>query len=1078
MTRRIGQHRRRSLLICIAAALCLVGSLLSSGAAAASTPAWDVSATAAPTRFVPGTASASPGILHLPLYSLLVTNVGGGAATGGFTVQMKLASGITPLAPSRVTRSQGLFEDHCQASGQVATCEFPEPLIPGDYVQVLIPLEVSATAAPVLQSQVMITGGGASPFVDLVETEASSTPPAFDFLPGARGLSASITEPSGQFLSRAGSHPQQTTIDLQLPTREVDGNNGEIISSLVAIKHVRDLGASLPRGMVANPQATAVKCTEAELESVKGCPPASQVGLVNLITPVATVNPWPAALYNMVPPPGAAANFGFEALEVGIYIHLLGGVRPDGSYELAASGKDILARPLNPIIGVQVQLWGNPADPSHDEIRGKCLNTFEPCSKPGSATNVPFLTTPTSCGEGMTVFGEADSWESPEETLYKTGPVQDNSGNQLENVGCDQLNFSPSISLRPEVDTAETPSGLDVDLHLPQQTGVKSLAEAHLKGARVALPAGVAVNPSAANGLDSCSPGQFAEKQTSAGACPDSSKVGSVEVSTPLLDHPLPGAVYVATPRSNRFGSLLALFLEVNDPRSGVVIKLAGQVEADPSDGRLTATFDENPQLPFEDLRLQFFGGPRAALRTPPACGLFTSQAQLEPWSGTGATDVADTFTINGGAASHPCVENEGQLPHTFDFDAGTKDPLAGEYSPLVLNLRRGDGTQQLKQLDLSLPPGLSGKLASLAECPTSSIEAAEKRAGQAEIAAPSCPAGSFVGNVEVGVGAGAKPYFVDGRAYLTGPYKGAPLGLAIITPAVAGPFDLGTVVVRSALFIDPASAQITVKSDPLPTILEGIPLDVRDIRVEIGRPNFTLNPTSCNEMRMTARATSPTGAETALGERFQVGGCAGLGFKPSLQLQLKGATHRRSHPKLIAVLKPRTGDANVAYARVKLPHAAFLDNSHIRNICTRPAFATETCPASSLIGRATAKTPLLDYSLPGKVYLKANPAHKLPDLAVSFKGPESQPVRFTLEGKIDSVHGALRSTFESAPDVPVSRFQLELFGGRKGLVILSSGLCARPRAQVVLRGHNGKELAASSKIKTSCGKAGKKKRR
>jgi hypothetical protein len=350
-------------------------------------------------------------------------------------------------------------------------------------------------------------------------------------------------------------------------------------------------------------------------------------------------------------------------------------------------------------------------------------------------------------------------------------------------------------------------------------------------------------------------------------------------------------------------------------------------------------------------------------------------------------------------------------------------------------------------------------------------LDAAPHKSGTEELAAPSGSPASQLGEVWVGAGAGAQPYYTTGKVYLAGPYKGAPLSFAIITPAVAGPFDLGTVLTRAALRLDPVTTEITVTSDPIPSILGGIPLQIRDVQVDMSRPEFTLNPSSCDPMAITGTSISLLDQISPLSQRFQVGGCKGLDFKPKLRLILKGATRRATNPRLIATLTARPGEANIARAQVKLPVAAFLDNSHIKTICTRVQFAADTCPAGSIYGQASATTPLLDYALTGPVYLRSS-SNPLPDLVVKLKGPDSQPIEVDLVGKTDAVGGALRNTFEAVPDAPVSKFHVELFGGRRGLVELSRNLCkATYRASVKLDGQNGAVYDTNPKVGNSCKK-------
>ncbi|HET7485872.1 MAG TPA: hypothetical protein VFJ64_10930, partial [Solirubrobacterales bacterium] len=523
-----------------------------------------------------------------------------------------------------------------------------------------------------------------------------------------------------------------------------------------------------------------------------------------------------------------------------------------------------------------------------------------------------------------------------------------------------------------------------------------------------------------------------------------------VEASSPLLDHPVNGAVYVAKPFENPFGSLLAIYLALEDPATGIVAKLGGKVEPDPNTGQLKTTFLENPQLPIEDVRLHIFGGARAALKTPLACGTYTTTSTLTPWSAPEGEDAhpSDTFNTSVPAGgSGTCPSNEAGAPNAPSFSAGTITPQAGAYSPFVLKLARPDGSQQLIGIDATMPPGLTGRLIGVPYCPEAQIAQAISREapnkGRTEEQSPSCPAASEVGTATVGAGAGPTPYYATGHAYLAGPYKSAPLSLVVITPAVAGPFDLGAVVVRTALNVDPETARIHAVSDPLPHIIDGIPLDIRSIALKLDRPNFTLNPTNCNPLAIVGAAATLPGQSATLSQRFQVGGCNTLPFKPKLQLSLRGKTGRGGFPALKAVLSMPPGSANMAAAQVTLPHAEFIANAHIGSPCTRVQYAAKSCPPSSVLGSAHVETPLLEAPLEGPIYLMAGFGHLLPDVAVDLGGQ----IHVFAHGKVDKGKtGGLRNTFELIPDAPVSKISLQLLGGKKGLLENSEELCEKPR--------------------------------
>jgi hypothetical protein len=650
------------------------------------------------------------------------------------------------------------------------------------------------------------------------------------------------------------------------------------------------------------------------------------------------------------------------------------------------------------------------------------------------------------------------------------------------------MKFAPSIASQATNDRADNPSGLEFDLHQPQNLGYEGRATANLKDAEVALPGGVVVNPSSANGLEVCTEGQIGREPDAGGelrfseepqTCPSKAKIGTVEVSTPLLDHPLPGSVFVAKPYENPFGSLLAIYVAVEDEESGVVSKLAGRVTPDPLTGQLTATFTENPELPIEDIKLDTFGGEGASLKTGLTCGEYTTTTSLVPWSTPEGATVhpSDTFNTSVAASgSGSCPTSEGGAPFEPRFVAGTANPTGGAFSPFSLSLARQDGEQHITSIDTTLPVGLLGKLAGISYCSEAQIAAARAREvpqqGTAEKASPSCPSSTEVGTVTVGAGAGSSPYYVQGHAYLAGPYKGAPLSLVIIAPAVAGPFDLGSVVTRVALNVEEFSSEIHAVSDPLPTILDGIPLDLRSISVNVNRPNFILNPTSCREKQITGSVGSQAGASHPLLNRFQATGCSNLGFKPTVKLSLAGGTGRAGHPALKAVVTyPSQGAyANIARAQVSLPHSEFLDQGNLNKVCTRPQLKSQTCPATSIYGRVKAWTPLLEKPLEGPVYLGVGFGDKLPDIVTELNGQ----IRVLLKGKVDTdaEHG-IRNTFESVPDAPVSRFELRLKGGKKyGLLENSENICRKPqRALSRFSAQNGLVNVEAVPISNSCGK-------
>jgi hypothetical protein len=863
-------------------------------------------------------------------------------------------------------------------------------------------------------------------------------------------FSIETLDEEGQPYTQAGGHPYAMRVNLSLATTApVSEHNPSSASA-----NLKTVQVQLPPGLIGNPTATPA-CEPYEMKPAL-CPTASQVGHAVISSPRGAGEDGP--VYNLVPPTGVAAQLGARFNAFGT-ARIDAGVRTGSDYGIDADSIFITADEA--VEHIEMTLWGVPADESHDFQR-QCRGT----SATGCASGVlprPFLTNPTSCLGPLASTLNVDTWQDPGNFVSATAQLP-------SNTGCDRLDFKPTIAVRPEVGDSESPTGLRVDLHLPQSQNPLGLAEANLKDTTVTLPAGLTVNPAAARGLASCSPAQIELHGPAAAACPDAAKVGTVEVDTPLLGHPLPGAVYVATPHDNPFGSLLAIYIVVNDPQSGVVVKLAGEVKADPQTGQLSTTFRENPQLPFEDFKLNFFGGPQATLMTPQVCGEYTTTTDMTPWTSPQGQNAQplDSFRIDSGANGSRCANTPGEAPNEPLFSAGTVTPLAGAFSPLVLNISRRDGSQRFAAIETKLPRGLLGKLAGIPYCPGAALTAAAAKSGAGEAAGPSCPAASRVGNVDVGAGAGSQPYHVPGNVYLAGPYRGAPLSLAIVTPAVAGPYDLGTVVVRAALYVNPVTGQVTAKSDPIPTILQGIPLDVRSIALSMDRPQFTLNPTNCKAMAVTGTVLSVLGGAAPLSYRFQVGGCGGLGFEPKLGLRLFGPANRGANPRLRATLTvPRSRQANIARTVVALPRSEFLDQDHINTVCTRVQFAARSCPSGSIYGHARAWSPLLDKPLQGPVYLRSS-NHKLPDLVASLDGQ----IHIELDGRIDSVNGGIRTSFETVPDAPVSKFVLAMQGGKKGLLQNSTNICAgRHRASARFDAHSGKSHDFQPPVKAQCAK-------
>jgi hypothetical protein len=949
-----------------------------------------------------------------------------------------------------------------------------------------VPVDVSGSVPAPAVSEVKVSGGGADPVSDSYVTSISSAEPTFELLSGFHGLIAEATAESGRDADLAGSHPFSVLLEANFSSKAVQPTNSSGKPTASPAQAPEEINFELPRGLAVNPQAPKKLCTEGEILTlteaavgVFGCPAASQVGYLAVTTQIEGPIPSEFPLYDMQPPPGVPAEFAFNIL--GTIVHIQGDL--DGKFHLTAGSSSILAR--YPVLGIQAYLWGNPGDHRHDrERRGRGGCGGAGCELlPGEANAVPFITMPTSCGEPLSLEASAHAWEGSDAEAESY--FLDSAGNPLEMEGCDALAFEPTIASQATTDQGETASGLAFSIHQPQDESLEGRSTAALKNARVTLPEGMSLNASAANGLGSCTEEQmgYAPEEgkvlfkTGPQTCPNSAKVGTLKAKTPLLGHELPGSIYVAKPFDNPFGSLLAIYLAVEDEESGIVAKLAGKVEPDPVTGQLTATFAENPELPLDDIDLNFFPGPNGALTTPLTCGTHTTNSTLTPWSTPEGADVHPTSSFQ---TTGSCSSSEGQAPKTVNFTAGTASPLSGAYSPFVLRLSRPDGSQHITGLETTLPEGLLGKLAGVSYCPESGIAQAISREkpeqGKTEQQNPSCPSSSEVGTVNVTAGSGSSPIPVSGHAYLAGPYKGAPLSLVVIVPAVAGPFDLGTVVDRVALNVGVYDAKIHAVADPLPTIREGIPLDVRSIELKLDRPSFTLNPTSCEAMAIEGLVSTQAGQSAALNNRFQVGECGRLAFRPTLQISLKGPTKRTGHPALKAVVTyPKQGAyANIARAQVDLPHSEFLDQANLNKVCKQAELTAGTCPKKAIYGKVKAWSPLLDEPLEGNVYLGVGFGYKLPALVAELNGQ----IRVLLKGKVDTGknHG-IRNTFEAVPDAPVSRFVLEMKGGKKyGLFENSENVCKKKQVgQAFFKAQNGRTLTLKPTISNSCKGKGKK---
>jgi hypothetical protein len=919
---------------------------------------------------------------------------------------------------------------------------------------------------------------------------AFAAPASADF--GFTEAGVGFNTQGGTAETQAGAHPYSVVTSFGFHTK-LDPELGIEVPDGEA----RNLRVGQIAGLVGDSNAVP-RCSDEDFFT-RNCPAASQVGWndADIGIPFSDDR---APVYSLNPPPGAVLRLGFLAVNL-VPVTIDIGLSQTYPYEVVADLQNIPN--VVPFKDSAFTLWGVPADEAHNAERfgTGTVSNFAP---------KPFLVMPRACTGPLTTHFEAESWQGAFDQIDATTHV----GAEPRGMsGCEKLGLEPTITAKPSTKAAASGSGLDFELSL-QDEGLKNpsaLAASDLRKTVVTLPEGFTANPSLAEGLAVCSEAQLAKETATSlpgEGCPQASKIGNVEVESPLLEgNLLKGSLFMAKPYENPFGSLLALYMTVKDPQLGIGVRLAGKIEPDPKTGQLVTTFGDPtssnpeyrdlPQLPFSHFRLQFREGARSPLISPPHCGSFDVKAQLTPWSGTADVQSTSTFQIISGPNASACPGE--QAPFKPGFQAGSIDNHAASYSPFTMRLTRGDGEQDMTKFSATLPPGVTGKIAGLSRCSDADIAKAASRTGpngaQEEIDDPSCPASSKIGRTSAGAGVGSELTYVGGSLYLAGPYKGDPLSVVAITPAKAGPFDAGVIVVREALTLNPVTAQVQVDgsaSDPIPHILKGIPLNVRDLRVYTDRPDFTLNPTNCSQEQTDATLwgggttfIAALETPTALSDRYQAADCAALPFKPKLKLKLTGGTKRGRFPALRATVTTRGGEANFKGAVVTLPRSAFLEQAHIRTICTRVQFAAGAgngaqCPPASIYGKARAWTPLLDEPAEGPVYMRSS-SHKLPDLVVALKGPPSAPFNVEVDSRIDSHKGGIRSSFESVPDLPVSKFLLEMQGGKKGLIVNSRNLCFKPkrnRANARLSGQNGRIDRSTTPMKARCGGKGHKKRR
>ncbi len=1056
-----GIVRRRGALF---AAAGLVAALAVSGAlASAATPsvAWQLQSLSRPTHFQ---LADSENPHTQDRYTVSALNVGSADSSGMVTVTDILPVGVTTSATPRGegegTETSGGVKSHWEctpgAGNSVVACTSTVPvpaLTPTEAIE--IPVSVASfEGGPLGANEVQISGGGApecgGPSQPACASASSPTvlsaqTPSF----GLVNLSSSLVSSDGTSDTQAGDHPSALTTSFDLATATTSGQRRLDIES---IEPVKQIVVDLPAGLVGNPQA-APSCSLSDLADTgffvpgRECAAATQVGVLQLMQAPGNGGIATLPIYNVTAERGHPAEFGLHLRSLQRSALLYASVRPGPDY-----GIRVMTQNLNtfvPPVGVSTTFFGNPVVKNNS-----------------SSASLAFFTNPADCsGEPLTVTVHVDSWVHPGRMSADgspdfSDPNWKSSATTLPPVGgCDALQFTPSIGFMPETTQAGSPSGYAFDLSVPVFSDPSGLATPPLKRATVTLPEGVSVSPSSADGLQACSDAQFDVGSIAPAGCSLASQVATVTARTPILSEPVVGQVFVGSPDCSpcseadaREGHMLRLFMQVQIPSAS--LKFPGSVSVDPVTGRLTATFAGLIQQPVSDIQLQFKGGPRAPLANPRGCGVSTTTSDLEPWSAP--------FTVDGTPSSSFETTGCGD-PGLFSpsFVAGTVSNQAGAFSPFSVSFSRTDQDQELGGMTVKTPPGLLGILKGVERC------------GEPQASQGTCGAGSLIGHATASAGPGSHPFTVQGaQVFLTGPYKGAPFGLSIVVPAVAGPFNLGNVVVRAAVNVDPHTAQITVASDPLPRIIDGIPLQIKTVTVSIDREGFMFNPTSCDPLSVGGTLTSTQGANANVSSRFQAAGCAGLAFKPSFKVSTQAKTSKKDGASLDVKVGYTSGaQANIAKVTVSLPKQLPSRLTTIQQACPEATFNENpaSCPAGSVIGTATANTPVLANPVTGPAYLVSHGGAAFPDLVLILQG---EGVKLELIGSIDIKHGVTSSAFNSVPDAPISTFELKLpEGPHSGLAAVlpakaKGSLCGtRLTMPTTLTGQNGATLKQATKI-------------
>jgi hypothetical protein len=841
----------------------------------------------------------------------------------------------------------------------------------------------------------------------------------------------------------------------------------------------KDIILHAPRGVIANPHVVST-CDMAEA-ALFSCSPDAQVGLMEFELIIYHIV---VPIYRTTPQKGQGGLF-FFSIPLGNEApqYIVFNSRTDGDYGLNIESVGIThALPSNYFNSI---FWGVPAEHRHDPLRFNLrqrgllcfanpqplvledkLPPCAPLNEPGASFEQgvasslpikPLIQNPTACVGPL---------ESSLETVAYDREVDRATSVWPETTGCDRLSFDPSLSANPTTTASDTPSGVDIKLRVPQFQDPSTPSPSEIKATTVEFPPGFSLDPNAADGKVVCSDAEAMLGTREPADCPENAKVGTLTIDSSALPGPIAGAMYLGEPKSgDRYRVILTAF------GFGTAVKIAGSVEPDPDTGQLKIVFDELPETPLQEFDMHVFGSERGLLATPNACGTYPVVSTFTPWDEQILPQTSTQFfNIDSGPNGSPCPS--GPRPFRPAVEGGSEDNTAGMHSPFSLKLTRNDGEQNFAATNVTAPPGLTATLKGVPYCPESAIGllSLPSYSGLAERAAPACPAASQIGSVATSEGAGTRPLYTPGNVYLAGPYRGAPLSMVAVIPAVSGPYDLGNVTVRIALQVDPRTAQVTAISDPLPQVIGGIPVRAKSILLNLSRPNFALNPTNCERTSIGTSVLGSEGATSVGATPYQVANCADLDFGPKVSLRVSGGVRRSGFPALHAKLTARGGQANIARAAITLPHSEFLANAHLKGPCTQVQFAAGHCPPGSVIGHAKAESPLLANPLEGPVYLRSS-HERLPNMVADLHGQ----FHVELVARIDSVHQRLRTRFDEVPDVPVSRVRIDLLGGKKGLLENSEPLClGRHRAKVLMVGQNGARRRSRVRLKAPCGRRSK----